>query len=183
MSTSNRKETVLRALLRYGLPLVIVLVAGVAAASWLGGGGSEGVVQPIAFNHQMHIKGKEEMACKDCHRMVEKGPHATLPSVNQCMLCHEEAKGKHADEPKIRQYAEKKEEIPWVQVNHVVGHVYFSHAAHVSWAKIDCSECHGDMKNRTEPVTHPQVDHLNMDRCVACHEERGASNDCLTCHK
>jgi c(7)-type cytochrome triheme protein len=99
------------------------------------------------------------------------------------MLCHTDAQGRHPDEPKIREYAGRSEAIPWVQVNRVVGHVYFSHAAHVVYAKMECAECHGEMKDKTEPVTTPQVAHLDMTRCMACHEERGASNDCLRCHK
>jgi hypothetical protein len=100
-----------------------------------------------------------------------------------CRLCHEEAKGDSADEKKVREYLEKQEEIPWVQVNRMPGHVYFSHAMHVKIGKMECSACHGDMAHATEPVTVSQVEKLGMRTCMQCHTERGASNDCLACHK
>lgn len=139
------------------------------------------VVQPIAFDHKRHLQ--EDIDCKGCHKQVEEGAHATLPSIKACLLCHQEAKGKHPDEPKVREYAKDGREIPWAQANRLVGHVYFSHAAHVKYAKLDCRDCHGDMKEATEAVTRSQVDHLTMSRCMACHEEKGVRNDCLVCHK
>lgn len=139
------------------------------------------VVQPIAFNHKRHME--EDMSCTDCHKTVDKSPYAGFPTVEACMLCHAEAKGEHPDEPKVREYAEAGKEIPWVQVNRMEGHVYFYHAAHVNYAKMDCKECHGDMKERTEPVTSSQVSHLTMNQCMSCHAEKHVSNDCLKCHK
>jgi hypothetical protein len=46
-----------------------------------------------------------------------------------------------------------------------------------------CVECHGDMENRTAPVTESQIDGLSMRACMDCHFERGVTNDCLACHK
>lgn len=155
----------------------LAAVAGLAF-TW---GAAPAVEQPLAFNHKRHMA--EDMACKDCHQKVEDGPHATFPSVKACMLCHKEAKGQHPDEPKVRAHAEAGKEIPWVQVNRLVGHVYFSHEAHVRYAQMDCKECHGDMKERSEPVSVSQIGHLDMGTCMACHEERGVSLDCLRCHK
>ncbi|MBI4602242.1 MAG: cytochrome c3 family protein [Planctomycetes bacterium] len=139
------------------------------------------VTQPIAFSHKRHLE--EEITCKDCHKYAEDGRYATLPPTKACLLCHEEEQGKHPDEPKVREHAKDGGEIPWAQVNRLVGHVYFSHAAHVKHAGMDCAECHGDMREMTEPVTLPQIGHLDMDRCMSCHEAKGASNDCVACHK
>ena len=139
------------------------------------------VVQPIAFNHKRHLA--EGLSCKDCHKRAETGPHATIPPVKACMLCHSEAKGTDPEEAKVRAFAEAGHDIPWIQVNRLPGHVYFSHAAHVGYAKMDCAECHGDMKDRTEPVTVSQIGHLTMDRCMTCHQSKGVSLDCLRCHK
>jgi len=139
------------------------------------------VPQPIAFDHQRHMK--EEMSCTDCHAQVEKSPHAGFPMVQQCMLCHGEAQGTHPDEPKVREAADSGGQIAWQQVNRLPGHVYFSHAAHTKFAKMDCKECHGDMSQMTEPVISPQILHLDMGRCMACHQEKNAWNECITCHK
>jgi len=56
--------------------------------------------------------------------------------------------------------------------------VRFQHAPHIR-AKVDCTACHGDVANQT--VAERVVDH-NMGFCVNCHRQKGASNDCLTCH-
>lgn len=163
--------------------LLVLLAMATAGAAWafLLQSRPEPVVQPLAFNHKRHIE--EDIACKDCHKRVEDSPHATFPKIRQCLLCHEEAKGTHPDEPKIREYAKEGREIPWIRVNRLPGHVYFSHEAHVRYAKLDCRECHGDMKQRTEPVTVSQIRHLDMDTCMRCHTENNVSNDCLRCHK
>lgn len=135
----------------------------------------------MAFNHKRHIA--EDLACADCHAGSSQGHRSGFPSVKQCMLCHKEAKGKHPDEPRVREYAKDGRQIPWVQVNRMVGHVYFSHVAHVVWAKMDCADCHGDMKKMEQVVTRPQVSHLDMRACMDCHREQGASLECVACHK
>jgi len=139
------------------------------------------VVQPIAFNHKRHHD--EGLSCKDCHKYADERLEATMPSTRACLLCHEEELGKHPDEPKVREFARDGGEIPWIQVNRLVGHVRFSHVAHVKLAGMNCRDCHGDMEKEVEPVTRPQIDHLDMDRCMACHTAKGAKNNCMSCHK
>jgi hypothetical protein len=126
---------------------------------------------------------KADLTCNDCHKQAAVGAHATFPTVKACLLCHKEAKGTNPEEPKIRKYADEGHEIPWEQVNRLPGHVYFSHVAHVKYAKMECITCHGEMKDRNEPVSVPQIDHLTMNACMACHKEKGVSTDCLLCHK
>ena len=168
---------------RFWLVLAVAALGAASGAAWAISSlrRAAPVAQPIAFDHKKHLQ--EEIACKDCHKQVEEGPYATFPTLKTCLLCHGEAKGKHPDEPKVREYAAKGKEIPWARVNRLVGHVYFSHAAHVRDAKMDCKECHGDMKETSEAVTVSQISHLDMDRCMECHEEKGVSLDCLRCHK
>lgn len=161
----------------------MILVVAVASTAW---GISQylqaaTVKQPFVFSHKQHVD--LEIACTDCHTRAERGAHATIPPLKVCMLCHHEKRGTHPDEPKIREMARADLEIQWRQVNRLPGHVYFSHAAHVTYAGMDCRECHGDMKEMTEPVTVSQIGHLDMNRCVACHREKSASTDCLLCHK
>jgi len=161
--------------------VILIALAGGAAWALSIAFGPKAVTQPIAFNHKLHIK--EDMACTDCHKTVETGQYASFPTVEACMLCHGEAQGENPEEPKVREYAEAGKEIPWVQVNRLEGHVYFYHAAHVKFAKMDCATCHGDMKERTEPVSMSQIRHLDMGECMSCHAKQGVSNDCLRCHK
>lgn len=160
---------------------VVIPIAGAASAVFVLRERAPAIVQPIAFDHARHAQ--EELACTDCHKTAETSPHASLPLIATCMLCHTEAKGTHPDEPKIRAFAERGEQIPWVQVNRLPGHVYFSHAMHVKLGHMECTECHGNMAVANLPVTRSQVDRLTMSRCESCHREREASNDCLTCHK
>lgn len=161
----------------------IVLLAIAAAAAKLARNAlhEPPVAQPIAFDHARHAE--EELGCLDCHKTAESSPHAGLPRIAACLLCHSEAKGQHPDEPRVREYAERKAEIPWVQVNRLPGHVYFSHAMHVKLAKMECAECHGDMAKASAPPATSQIEHLSMSRCMECHEQLGATNDCLACHK
>jgi hypothetical protein len=166
--------------------LVLFLGATGATAAWVYAQQNkvEPVVQPLSFNHKRHSEADVGLSCKDCHKKAYDSPYATLPKWTVCKQCHEDVKGSSAEEAKLRDvYIKEKKEIPWIQVNRVVGHVYFSHAAHVKYGKMDCSECHGDMKSATEPVTVSQIGNLTMSACMKCHEERKASNDCLTCHK
>jgi|RhiMethySRZTD1v2_1073278.scaffolds.fasta_scaffold1340629_2 hypothetical protein len=167
---------------RTGIAAAVLTVAAAAAAvGFVRARGEPRFSQPIAFDHARHVA--EEMACTDCHRRAANGPYATLPLVATCMLCHAEAKGSHPDEPKIREYAAAGREIPWVRVNRLPGHVYFSHEAHVTYAEMDCAACHGAMKQATAPVTEPQIGHLTMARCMQCHHEKGVRDDCSVCHK
>jgi hypothetical protein len=139
------------------------------------------IEQPIAFDHARHAV--EGMACLDCHARAADGAYATTPRLAACMLCHAEPKGEHPDEPRLREIAEAGGEIAWVQVNRLPGHVYFSHEAHVTWAEMECADCHGRMEEATLPPARSQIDGLTMTRCMECHEERGARNDCIDCHK
>lgn len=138
-------------------------------------------VQPIQFDHKLHVS--QDMTCDTCHEQVEKGARATLPSVDDCMGCHADAQGSSPEEPKVRRYADEGEQIPWVRVNRMPGHVYFPHRNHVKLAKLDCAVCHGDMKNASSPPPRSQVAGLSMRKCMRCHTERGVSNDCIGCHE
>jgi len=164
--------------------LILATTVGLTAVLLLGATSIEeehGVQQPFGFNHKLHME--QDLTCTGCHLRAEEGAYATMPPIRACLLCHEEAQGEDPDEAKVREYAELGDYIPWVQVNELVGHVYFSHEAHVSWAAMDCTECHGDIAEAEEVLTESQVENLTMTACMDCHAERGASLDCNACHK
>lgn len=136
--------------------------------------------QPIDFPHKIHTIDIG-VGCTDCHQGVEKGARAGIPSINICMSCHEDL-GDAAD-PRIqalRDHAKRNEDMAWQRVYgfNEEAHVRFNHAPHIR-AKVDCATCHGDLTQMT--VAERVVDH-NMDFCISCHKQKGASNDCLTCH-
>jgi hypothetical protein len=134
--------------------------------------------QPFPFSHQIHLE--KQLVCTDCHESVERGPRASIPGVNTCMICHSQIA---TDRPLIQQMAQMQEkglDFAWQRVYDYPSsaHVRFEHSPHIR-AGVECSTCHGDQKSQT--VARRMVD-LDMGFCVNCHREKQASNDCLTCH-
>jgi hypothetical protein len=134
--------------------------------------------QPIAYSHKKHLA--LGLQCLDCHSMADIGPAATIPSVTKCMLCHAMAAADKPEVKKIAAYAAKGIEIPWERVYKFEPQalVKFNHAAHIQ-AKVDCATCHGDM---TKADTAQKLVNHNMGTCLTCHRQKGASQDCATCH-
>ena len=160
------------------LVVLVLLVGGAIAAglAWRG----PALEQPIAFNHELHV---EEMGaeCTDCHQHVLDGARATIPNIGVCADCHEEAQTDSPEEARLVEYIQAGEPIPWLKVYTVPDHVYFSHRRHAAIAEIACETCHGEVGQQSQPVTRPAVE-MTMDHCMDCHEETGASNDCIWCH-
>lgn len=138
------------------------------------------VRQPITFDHAKHIKAGA--GCTDCHSGAQDQSHATLPQVSTCLMCHESALTTSKEEAKIRTVAASGKELEWSQVTRVAPHVYFSHRRHVGVAKVDCAVCHGDMAMATSPPTR-RFRPLNMNDCLACHEQHKVKSDCNDCHR
>ena len=151
--------------------LAAVLLSAIAAAA-------APPQQPIAYSHQKHIA--MGLQCLDCHSMADIGPAATLPSVAKCMLCHAMAAADKPEVKKIAACAAKGIEIPWVRVYGFEPHAYvrFNHAAHIH-AKVECATCHGDM---TKVDTASKLVNHNMGTCLSTHRQKGAPQDCATCH-
>lgn len=154
-----------------------------AIAQYYGCGGKE-PVQPLPFSHAVHA-GQEAIACTDCHTGAETAAIAGLPPFVDCLRCHMKPQGEQPNprEQKVRELAARSEPVRWVQVTRNPGHVYFSHRAHVSFADMECSDCHGAVEEWTKPPTRPRADLVSMDACMDCHRQTGASNECLTCHR
>ena len=138
------------------------------------------VRQPMAMSHKRHMEA--DMKCVTCHPGAEEQAVAQFPTVVECMDCHHKARGNEPDEPLVRQYAERRQEIPWVRVDRLPGHVYFSHGVHVTSAKMKCEECHEGILLATKPLVLPDV-HQTMADCMDCHRARQASNQCQACHR
>ena len=133
--------------------------------------------QPIAFSHRVHLEN--EIDCTYCHSYVDRQNAAGIPSVELCVLCHSAMETENSEIQKIFSYADVGAEIPWVRLYEVPQFTYFSHKWHIR-SEISCAECHGDIGQSDQAVRHMVYD---MDWCVSCHEERGASVDCMVCHK
>ena len=137
------------------------------------------VTQPIQFNHAAHIK--RGLSCVFCHQSVQKAEFAGIPPLKVCATCH---RGKVSDSPeaeKVREFVKERKEIPWHRIYQVPTHVNFSHRRHVALGKLQCETCHGNVRESSTPQLRPAVA-ISMTRCMACHDQRKVSTDCLACH-
>ncbi len=157
--------------------VVAILIAAVSLCACQG---DPPVVQPIQYSHKAHIDSG--LACPACHQSVEKAAAAGVPTRDMCMVCHQGTLSTNPEEEKVRQYAEKGEEIPWRRIYQLPEHVFFSHRRHVGVAGIECGQCHGAVATLTVPAAYPLVKQ-NMDWCLNCHRARGATQDCVHCHR
>ncbi len=168
--------------------------------------------QPIDFNHAVH-NGLVDNGCESCHFFREDGTYSGAPKLAQCVQCHEEANSEDPEEIKfVEHFVKKEREVPWLVYARQPACVFFSHAAHVKMANIDCVTCHGHIGesdslrpyqgNRisgysrdiwgTNPlgIKRNSWDRMKMDDCAECHVEAGVSrgsvqtqrNGCLVCH-
>jgi formylmethanofuran dehydrogenase subunit E len=135
-------------------------------------------VQPIAFNHKIHIQNGLE--CENCHEGVTQGPDAGIASVSTCTTCHQSNDSDNPEIKKLMAYADKDQEVPWQPVFwfYPAAHVLFRHAPHTRNG-IACAECHGDISNGTVAV---RTKNLSMNFCLSCHKAKGVDLDCITCH-
>ena len=164
--------------------------------------------QPVQFDHELHVA--EVGDCEGCHYFREDGTFSGVPTLNECIECHEYPMGDSEEELKfVDEYVAENKEVPWLVYSRQPDNVFFSHAAHVIKAGMDCLVCHGPIEESTslkpyqenrvtgysrdiwgEDLTglsflkkHPW-DSMKMDDCARCHEkEMGNKGDCFQCHK
>lgn len=140
--------------------------------------------QPIAFNHNKHLVDPDgpKLACVECHPGAERGDRAGLPAIDRCLQCHMKPKSTREVEAAAREAAIRGGAFAWTKVTRVEGHVHFPHSEHVTLGKLQCTNCHGDVASWKAPPTEPERRLMNMNTCLACHNERGASTSCRSCH-
>lgn len=146
--------------------------------------------QPIAFNHRIHLERIQGVTCDLCHQFVLSQTYAGLPSKYICFDCHDpdadegdtEADAFKPQFETLMAFVNADEDIPWHRVTAMPEDVFFSHRRHVTVAKLDCRECHPNMPDRTTPPDRGPIE-MSMDTCLQCHEQRGASVDCVACHR
>ena len=149
--------------------------------------------QPIDFNHALHMEMVDE-GCASCHFFREDGSFSGAPKLAQCIGCHEEVQGISPEETRfVRQYVSQGIEVPWLIYARQPDCVFFSHAAHVLVAKMDCVACHGHIgesetlrvyeENRITGysrdiwgkniagIKRNSWDRMKMDDCAKCHQE------------
>jgi len=139
------------------------------------------ITQPVAYNHNLHVV-ENDMDCLDCHRYAERNARASIPNIEVCIDCHEEAVSESPAEAALLNYISENKLIPWRQVYEVPDHAYFSHRRHVKLGRLECSTCHGDISKQTTPIVAP-VTEVVMEWCIECHKQRNVSTDCYACHR
>lgn len=137
------------------------------------------IKQPLNFNHKIHMEN--DMECLDCHLYYENHASSGKPGLEICSGCHEEPQGESRAEQKIVETVKSGKEIEWQRLYRAPEDVYFSHRRHVVLGKIDCKICHGEIGESSKPPSKPRK--IRMRKCMACHEERDANNDCIGCHR
>jgi len=138
-----------------------------------------GVKQPIFFSHRVHA-GVKEIHCRFCHPFPERSPNPGIPPMEKCFFCHNYIIPGHPQILEEKEHLLTGKPVPWVRIYWVPDFVFFNHIPHIKWAKLDCGECHGDVKtmDRLQPVN------FEMGFCITCHRQMGAQVDCwLACHR
>ena len=169
--------------------------------------------QPIDFNHALHMNEVDE-GCESCHFFREDGTYAGVPKLEQCVSCHEEVVGEDPEEEKfVNEYVAKGREVPWLIYSKQPDCVFFSHAAHVKTAGMDCVTCHGPIGESTSLKVYEENwitgysrdiwgknisglkehtwDRMKMDDCAECHVKNNVKQTsvqtkkgaCFVCHK
>lgn len=135
-------------------------------------------IQPVDFSHELHA-GRLQLACLFCHRHADKSRVAGIPSLSLCMSCHQSMEQTGPETAKLLAYWNEKQPIPWRRLQRSPDFIYFTHDMHLKGG-LSCTDCHG----RVEQMRFtPRAATNEMGWCLTCHQERGASTDCLTCHK
>lgn len=140
-----------------------------------------GVDQPFAFNHRIHV-AEAGMECSECHEFVGKETFSGLPGPETCGFCHDTVQeGMSEAERRLVTMLEEGAPLEWNRLFRQPAHVFYSHRAHVEVAKLDCSQCHGDIAERTEPPA--RVVQLRMSDCIGCHDRENVRAECTSCHR
>jgi c(7)-type cytochrome triheme protein len=163
------------------------LVSSVAVAVMLGLvlvlsalGTKTGAAQPPLFDHKAMVE--KGMSCLFCHADAYRSPVAGIPSMEQCMGCHQVIASDSEAIKSLAVYWADQKAIPWKRVNQLPRFVYFSHQVHIASA-LNCERCHGDVGSMT---LAPSTGNMNMGWCLSCHNAQPNAaqlRDCIVCHQ
>jgi Cytochrome c7 and related cytochrome c/Class III cytochrome C family len=134
--------------------------------------------QPVPFSHRLHA-GTLAIDCRFCHRYAGISPVAGVPSMALCQMCHEPIKETSPGMEALQAYWKAERPIPWVRLQRLPDHVYFTHEMHLH-AGFSCVTCHGNVETMRNT---PRAPTYEMGWCLTCHQQHKASDDCWTCHK
>ena len=147
--------------------------------------------QPVDFNHALHNEEVED-GCESCHFFRDDGTYHGVPTLAQCIDCHEEVNGEDPEEAKfVNEFVAKGREVPWLIYSRQPQNVFFSHAAHVKMGQMDCVTCHGHI-GESESLRVYQENRIsgysidiwgkNIAGIKRNSWDRMKMNDCSNCH-
>lgn len=158
---------------------------------------------PIRFTHDYHTRKPpkddevvpgapkvegEGLACDFCHEHVASATVSSqrdIPNHGSCDSCHEEWIGT-AKKPAPAELCAKCHTDPDVTVSTKSRsklsipdpNINFAHKTHID-AGFHCTECHTNVPKKQVAT---RDDYPTMDKCIACHEKKGAGTECKVCH-
>ena len=187
-----------------GGPIILFFILGLAASLIVGWVVFPKLLysqkkQPIEFNHVLHNELVED-GCESCHFFREDGSYSGVPTLDQCIECHEEVNGEDPEEARfVNEYVANNREVPWLIYSRQPQNVFFSHAAHVKMGEMDCVTCHGHIgeseslpiykQNRISGysidiwgrnisgIKRNSWDRMKMDDCAECHRNEGVNQN------
>ena len=81
------------------------------------------------------------------------------------------------------QYTSEATPIVWNKVHNLPDHVYFNHSQHVAVGKLDCAQCHGDVKNiKTGQVATREELNAVEENSIKFTKQTLTMGWCLDCH-
>jgi hypothetical protein len=180
---SSHPQIMARVLSIAAILLLVIVVSG--AYFLFDRGPRQGPEQPIAFYHNVHAGGDNQIPCMYCHYTADQSKSAGIPSVKLCVGCHVPGSAAlppeqvtaiafpgpdrdefwHQEASKLVDYWRRGEPIPWVKVHNLPRHAHFPHASHVR-VGLECQTCHGPVQ---EMELVYQFSSLQMGWCIECH--------------
>jgi hypothetical protein len=157
---------------------------------------------PLDFDHEYHVRAPDEaknlkgeaLSCTFCHENVsdQADPGATdIPGHAVCESCHADWIGTDAAPAPTKECARCHKDLRptaagaavrtstrAAKMSIPVPNIKFGHAEHVA-ADLECVACHGNVPKKALAT---RDDFPTMDRCIECHQEKGISTECKSCH-
>jgi hypothetical protein len=130
--------------------------------------------QPVSFSHKTHAQDFA-IACRFCHYYANRSTMAGIPSLSDCLSCHQLVKGsdetQQAEIAKLDHFWLLKQALAWNKVNDLPDFVFFSHQSHTQLG-FACERCHGEVASLDATIVAGKIDNLTMGWCLACHVEK-----------
>lgn len=153
-----------------------VALAGLSVAACLG------LAEPRrsepSFPHAVHLQDKQ-LDCAFCHGTARSSDEPGMPPPELCTTCHERFDPEKPPERRLAAFYGERGRYRKVADATLPEDIRFSHRRHVTDARLDCIDCHGDVAAQTEVPLGPLV---VKDDCMSCHERVGKRNECRECH-